>query len=118
MTTLSVVGFILSFINDKRKLSNAFLFLLALGLLFLSLTKWVYDHEVEGLYQSILLFVYGLLPLGLLIFACYMIANGFVILKKEGKRLANSLSILFGLGLLAYMVLSLLYLFFFGSLYR
>lgn len=55
-------------------------------------------------------FLYGVIPIGLFLFAVFMIGNGFVIFKKERKSLANSLSILFGLGILFYIVVTGLYL--------
>lgn len=109
LTGVLVLTFLISFKNDKRKLINAFLFLASLGLIFISFAKFVYDHNLEIIHQSLMGFLYGVLPLGLFLFAIFMIANGFVVFKKEGKSLANSLSFFFGLAILFYFAVTVLY---------
>lgn len=117
VTGLVILGFVVSFYHDRRKLSNAFLFVLSLGLLFMSLTQFVYDHQMERFHLFLMAFLYGLVPIGLLLFAILMILNGFVVLKKEGKRLANSLSILFGLAILTYVLITVGYYRYFAGVY-
>lgn len=106
LTGIILLAFVISFKNDKRKLINAFLFLLSLGLVFISLTKFAYNHHLAGVHQSLIIFLYGVLPIALLLFAFYMIVNGFITLKRERKSLANSLSIFFGLGVVFYLAIT------------
>ena len=108
-TGILVLTFLISFKNDKRKLINAFLFLSSLGFIFISFSKFVYDHNLEKIHQYLMGFLYGVIPVSLFLFAVFMIGNGFVIFKKEGKNLANSLSILFGMGILFYIVVTIMY---------
>lgn len=83
----------------------------------MSLTQFVYDHQMERFHLFLMAFLYGLVPIGLLLFAILMILNGFVILKKEGKCLANSLSILFGLAILIYVLITVGYYRYFAGIY-
>lgn len=110
LTIIATLAFAISFKDDKRKLSNAFLFLISLGLIFLSLIQFVYDNNLFGLHQILLVFLYGVVPFCLFIFAIFMIINGIVTLKKERKSLSNGLSILFGLGILFYFLATIIYL--------
>lgn len=109
LTGVLLVVFIVSFRDDKRKISNAFLFLASVGFLFLSVVQFAYDNHFNDIHQLLLLCLFVLFPLFLVIFAVYMIINGFVILKKESKTLANSLSLFFGAGILAYFFITVFY---------
>lgn len=109
ITGVAIITFVISFINDKRKLSNAFLFLVSLTLIFLSITSFVYDNHLDQIHKYLMIILYAFIPVSLILFAVFMIVNGFVILKKERKSLGNSLSILFGVAIIMYSSLSVLY---------
>ncbi|EHI74037.1 GdmH [Streptococcus criceti] len=117
LTAVVVIWFIISFKIDRRKLSNAFLFLFSLGLLFLSFAYFAYERQWETIHGLFILFVYGFIPVSLMIFATYMIINGILILRKERKSLANSLSIFFGIGILFYLAMTILYVRYWFRLY-
>lgn len=106
LTAIFVLAFIISFWRDPRNLLNAFLFLFALGFLYLSALELAFAHS-DTLY-ILLLAVFLSMPLVIVLVGIFLFINGFIILKKEGKSLGNSLSLLLGLGLLGYMGLAFL----------
>lgn len=110
LTIIMTLAFVISFVYDKRKLSNAFLFLASLGLIFLSCAWFAYDQQLEILHSLLMLFLYASVLIGLLLFSVGMIINGFVILKKERVSLANGLSTLFGVVILLYASAAILFI--------
>lgn len=106
LTVMFVVAFIISFWRDPRNLLNAFLFLFALGFLYLSVLELAFLHS-DTLY-TLLLLIFLSIPLVIVLVGIFLFINGFVVLKKEGKSLGNSLSLLLGTGLLSYMGLAFL----------
>ncbi len=94
LTILCLGVFIFSFYRDRRSLLNA-LFLLSIVMMYLSIVSLVYERF--PLFHQILLgILYGVVPLSIFLFAIFMIINGVIVLKKEGKRLANALPIFMG----------------------
>ncbi|OTG44338.1 hypothetical protein [Streptococcus agalactiae] len=89
ITGVAIITFVISFINDKRKLSNAFLFLVSLTLIFLSITSFVYDNHLDQIHKYLMIILYAFIPVSLILFAVFMIVNGFVILKKRKKKLGQ-----------------------------
>lgn len=69
------------------------------GLIFLFLAV-VADIRSDTLRSLLLLFLYGCVPLGVVVVSVMLIYNGFVMLRKEGRRLKNMLSLFFGAGIL------------------
>ncbi|NLW52239.1 MAG: YdcF family protein [Tissierellia bacterium] len=107
-TIISIVLFIYSFTRDKRNLVNAFLFLISIAMIYLSIISLAYE-KLPKVHIFLLDVLYKMLPISILIFAILMIINGFVVLKKEGKSLSNTLPILFGIGILMYAIIFKLY---------
>lgn len=106
LTAIFLVAFIISFLRDPRNLWNAFLFLFALGFLYFSALELAFEHS-DTLY-TLLLLIFLSVPFMIVLVGLFLFINGFVILKKEGKSLGNSLSLLLGFSLLGYMVLAFL----------
>ena len=100
----SVLVFVVRFAREPRRVSNAIWFAVALGftgLWLLSLlqhTQWT-----QMIVLGVVALVFGL---GVLVLPWALIANGVVMLRREGRRLANLLSLLAGLALLAVLVLA------------
>lgn len=83
---------IVSMAVDMRRMHNCFLLLVALAATIPFLCLLAGDHAVE----TFGFFVFATVAL-LLMLPFLLIANGFVLLRREGFRLANMLSLLFGL---------------------
>ncbi|MFS1663503.1 YdcF family protein [Streptococcus sp. zg-JUN1979] len=96
--------FALSFRRDPRNLWNSLLLLAFLSSSYLWLTRLAYEQSSSA-YQllSIPLLLLPLLMLGL---GGFLIINGLIILKREGKSLGNSLSLLLGLAIFAYFIVA------------
>lgn len=102
-TVICILFFVFNFKRDQRSLVNAFLFLLSIAMIYLSIVAFVYER-LPVIHEAMLDVLYKVVPFGLLLFAVLMIINGFVVLKKEGTRLSNALPILMGLGILGYAI--------------
>lgn len=102
LTALSVMAFVMMFRKDTRNILNSFLLLSSLALLYLSLM--VFTYEYLPMLHTILLLVFLLIPFLFLLFGLFLIGNGFIILRREGKSLSNMLSLLMGIGVVSYML--------------
>ncbi|MCI2418043.1 YdcF family protein [Saccharopolyspora sp. K220] len=97
--------FTVSFIYDRRQLRNGVYLFFALvflvgGLLttLASVSEWAAAVVLVGLVL--------LIPLFVLVLAGFLIANGVTMLRREGRRPANLLSLAAGIGIIGYLVLS------------
>ncbi|TCP45775.1 DUF218 domain-containing protein [Tamaricihabitans halophyticus] len=99
--------FLISFLRDRRKLRNGvYLFFtlvfFALGVLFLV-------ASVSQQAAAILLFIaVALIPLSAFALGAFLIGNGITMLRREGRRPANLLSLLAGAGIIAFIPVSFL----------
>lgn len=73
--------------------------------MYLSAVQISYSIGSTDTHRLLLAVIYLLASILIIIFALFMIANGFIVRSGERKSLANSLSLLFGLGIIAYIVL-------------
>ncbi|SDZ26502.1 DUF218 domain-containing protein [Amycolatopsis xylanica] len=104
---LCTVAFLVSFIHDRRRLRNGFylffaLFFIAITLLAL-LAAVSPDAAAWLVLAAFVLFVVTVLAL-----AVFLICNGITMLRREGRRPANVLSLLAGLGIVGLIVFNAL----------
>ncbi|MEU8778738.1 YdcF family protein [Streptomyces sp. NPDC048606] len=94
------VVFCISAYKDRRRFRNAVL----LGLTFLALS-FALLFQLRALPTwaavSVLFLVFALPTLGVLVLGGFLISNGMTMIRKEGRRPANLLSMLAGLGIFA-----------------
>lgn len=88
--------------REPRSFVNVIVLLAATILLFVGFAEA--GQHVEYINTGIYLFIFVLVPLVLLLIAVLLIINGFYMLKREGRRLANLLSMLSGFALIAGMI--------------
>ncbi|WP_020661998.1 YdcF family protein [Amycolatopsis benzoatilytica] len=100
----SVLVFVVRFAREPRRVGNAIWFAIALGFTGLWLLSLLRHSEWAQLAVIAGVAIAG--ALAALVLPWALIANGVVMLRREGRRLANLLSLLAGLGLLAVFVLS------------
>src|SRR5699024_1764715 len=97
--------FVLVFRQDRRRVRNGVIFLLAgrstLTLMARSIVSPLPFGELLVLASAVVVFI-GVLALG-----AFMIGNGLTMVRKEGRSLGNLLSLLAGLALFAAPVASL-----------
>lgn len=113
-TAICIILFIINFKRDQRSLTNAFLFLLSIVMIYLELVFIAYQKFLT-IHEILLDVLYKIVPIGIVLLSIAMIINGFVVLKKEGRSLSNSLPILMGIGILLYGILFYLY---FGNIFN
>ncbi|MGP4019584.1 YdcF family protein [Saccharopolyspora sp. 5N708] len=96
--------FAVSFLYDRRQLRNGVYLFLALvflvGGLLMSLAS-----VSEPAAAIVLLGLVLLIPLSILVLAGFLIANGVTMLRREGRRPANLLSLAAGIGIIGYLLL-------------
>ncbi|MGW4209111.1 YdcF family protein [Lentzea sp. NPDC004789] len=93
--------FLIGMVRDRRRLSNAVWLGITLVMLLLLLARAGRDNPVISL-PLLLAFVLALL--GLLLLPLALLANGLVMVRREGRSLGNLLSLLAGLALIGEMI--------------
>ncbi|MFF0387780.1 YdcF family protein [Kitasatospora sp. NPDC004615] len=90
--------------RDRRRFSNAVY--LGLALTFLAFALLATLGRTDSVLAETVVIAVVLAPaLGVLVLSGLLIANGFKMLRKEGRRLGNLLSLLCGLGILVVVAL-------------
>lgn len=103
IAALCCAAFLVSFLRDRRRLRNGFyLFfaLLFLGVTFIALLASVSPEAAGFVAVGVILLI---IPT-VLALTIFLICNGITMLRREGRRLANVLSLLAGLGVCALIV--------------
>lgn len=101
--------FLLSYIQDRRKLVNGFLFLVLLFFTGISLITYTFTSEnaILVLLVTGLLFLFLLVMVfGLFIIMLVSFINARVLIRKEGRKLTNLLSLFVGLGILLWIIIN------------
>ena len=102
-----VLAFILSFWIDNRSLWNPVLFLLSLISSYIYLSYLFYKNGYENVQLAFYVFAFVLLPFLIFLSSIFLIYNGVILLKREGRSKANYLSMLFGIVILVFFALML-----------
>lgn len=102
-----VLAFIVSFWKDNRSLWNPVLFLLSLISSYFYLGYLFYQNGYENVYLAFYVFAFVLLPFLLFLSGIFLIYNGVILLKREGRSKANYLSMLLGIVILVFFALML-----------
>ena len=102
-----VLAFIVSFWKDNRSLWNPVLFLLSLISSYFYLGYLFYQNGYENVYLAFNVFAFVLLPFLLFLSGIFLIYNGVILLKREGRSKANYLSMILGIVILVFFALML-----------
>ena len=100
-----VLAFIVSFWKDNRSLWNPVLFLLSLISSYISLSHLFYKNGYENVQLAFYVVAFVLLPFLIFLSGIFLIYNGVILLKREGRSKANYLSTLFGIVILVFFPL-------------
>lgn len=112
LAVIPVLLFLFFFLRDNRSLWNPPLFIFALASVYLSLAAAL--GQFNSTAPSVFLLApFALFPLLVFLSAFFLIYNGIVLIKKEGRSKANFLSI--GLGLLILLFFLLVFFYFSDS---
>lgn len=85
--------------REPRNFINVLVLLAAAVFLFVGFAEAT--AHVNYINNCIFVFLFGVVPLSLLLIAILLILNGFTMMKREGKSLANLLSLFAGLAVIA-----------------
>lgn len=100
--------FIVLSIIDRRRISNGIFLTIALFFLLLSMVYAIFSKGNELLVSimgTVLLLLLLLIPFFVIGLATLLIVNGRLMLKREGRKLANMLPLFIGLGIIALIVI-------------
>ena len=100
-----VLAFIVSFWKDNRSLWNPVLFLLSLISSYIYLSYLFYKNGYENVQLAFYVFAFILLPFLIFLSGIFLIYNGVILLKREGRSKANYLSMFFGIVILVFFAL-------------
>ncbi|MBB3053278.1 uncharacterized SAM-binding protein YcdF (DUF218 family) [Prauserella isguenensis] len=104
---LFFTAFLVSFLRDRRKLRNGVYLFLALASLAVAMLL-VVGTVSEDTARVLLMIGVLLIPVSVLAFGVFLIASGVTMLRREGRRPANLVSLLAGIGIVAYVPAELL----------
>jgi uncharacterized SAM-binding protein YcdF (DUF218 family) len=108
---LLVVVLVLSMRRDARWTGNAFLLTIAATAVLFTLATGS-DSAAGSLVGGLIVLLAVLSPLLLLVLVAFLLSNGVVMMRREGRSLGNLLSLLAGIGILAVVAAAIV------SLYR
>lgn len=95
--------FLVSFLLERRRLRNGFYLFFALAFLGLTLIALLASISPDA--AAIVAFgLFALIPLTIVVLAVFLIGNGVTMLRREGRRPANLLSLAAGVGIVALIV--------------
>ena len=97
-----VLAFILSFLKDNRSLWNPVLFLLSLISSYFYLSYLFYKNGYENVQLAFYVFAFIVLPLLIFLSGIFLIYNGVILLKREGRSKTNYLSMGLGFSILLF----------------
>jgi len=99
---LFAVLFVISFLRDRRRLRNGVFLVLTLAFLAMALALVIgtASERTAGILFAIAVLM---MPLAVLALGVFLILSGVTMLRREGRRLANMLALLSGIGIIAYV---------------
>ena len=100
-----LLAFVVSFWKDNRSLWNPVLFLLSLISSYFYLGYLFYQNGYEKIHFAFFIFSFILLPILIFLGGIFLIYNGLILLKREGRSKANYLSMLLGIVILLFFAL-------------
>lgn len=103
--------FLMSYLKDPRKMINGLLFnvFVCSFLLFCVILSLASDHYFIRLIVIIpLIALFILIPFGIVALMFGLFLNARVLMQREGRRLANSLTLLVAIGILLFMLLPII----------
>ena len=100
-TALAFLVFLFSYLHDRRKVSNGFLFLIFLFFALVALTYAAFTYN--SLFLTVIIGIIFLILIFFAIFGGFIIAaasiwNARILIRREGFKTANLLTLLLGIG--------------------
>ncbi|MFD9965880.1 YdcF family protein [Amycolatopsis sp. NPDC058986] len=94
--------FLISFLKERRRLRNGVYLFMTLFFAALGTVASLASVSAQAA-EIVVVSGFLLIPLAILALAIFLVFNGVTMIRREGRRLANLLSLLLGAGILAYL---------------
>lgn len=104
ITGVILLAFLLSMLWDNRSLWNPALLIVGLVFSYLSLLKLFFDRDMMNVYSFTMLAGFLGIPFLIFLSGIFLVYNGFILLKREGKSKVNFLSLTMGILIILFFV--------------
>ncbi|MDH6367648.1 MULTISPECIES: YdcF family protein [unclassified Breznakia] len=108
VTLVVIVLFLVSWMIDRRKITNGFLFNVAIGCTCISFVSFGEQYAIPVITfigSAGLLFIFAYLSVGIIALMIVSIINGVILIFKEGRGLMNLFVLVFGIGIFILLIL-------------
>ena len=104
ITGIILLAFLLSMLWDNRSLWNPALLIVGLVFSYISLLQILFDNDMMNVYSFTMLAGFLGIPFLILLSGIFLVYNGFILLKREGKSKVNFLSFAMGILIILFFV--------------
>ena len=104
ITGVILLVFVFSMLRDNRSLWNPALLIVGLVFSYISLLQILFDNDMMNVYSFTMLAGVLGIPFLILLSGIFLVYNGFILLKREGKSKVNFLSLAMGILIILFFV--------------
>ena len=104
ITGIILLAFVFSMLRDNRSLWNPALLIVGLVFSYISLLQILFDNDMMNVYSFTMFAGFLGIPFLILFDGIFLVYNGFVLLKREGKSKVNFLSFAMGILIILFFV--------------
>ena len=104
ITGIILLAFLLSMLWDNRSLWNPALLIVGLVFSYISLLQILFDNDMMNVYSFTMLAGFLGIPFLVFLSGIFLVYNGFILLKREGKSKVNFLSLTMGILIILFFV--------------
>ena len=104
ITGVILLVFVFSMLRDNRSIWNPALLIVGLVFSYISLLQILFDNDMMNVYSFTMLAGFLGIPFLILLSGIFLVYNGFILLKREGKSKVNFLSFAMGILIILFFV--------------
>ena len=104
ITGIILLAFVFSMLRDNRSLWNPALLIVGLVFSYISLLQILFDNDMMNVYSFTMLAGFLGIPFLVFLSGIFLVYNGFILLKREGKSKVNFLSLTMGILIILFFV--------------
>ena len=104
ITGVILLVFVFSMLRDNRSLWNPALLIVGLVFSYISLLQILFDNDMMNVYSFTMLAGFLGIPFLVFLSGIFLVYNGFILLKREGKSKVNFLSLVMGILIILFFV--------------
>ena len=109
ITGVILLVFVFSMLRDNRSIWNPALLIVGLVFSYISLLQILFDNDMMNVYSFTMLAGVLGIPFLILLSGIFLVYNGFILLKREGKSKVNFLSFAMGILIILFFVVMFIY---------